>query len=49
MWISIACVFFNDPTYVINIYKPTFYTYIISQLWLAIFFTLLLQYWLRSV
>ena len=49
VWISIACVFFNDPTYAVNIYKPTFYTYIISQLWLAIFFALLLQYWLRAV
>jgi hypothetical protein len=49
VWVSISVVFFNDPTYLVSIYKPSLFTSVISQLWLAIFFALLLQYWLRSV
>lgn len=47
--ISIACVLFNDPTYLVSIYRPGVFTSIVSQLWVALFFTLLLAYWLRIV
>ena len=49
VWISIATVFFNDPTYLASIFKPSLFTSVISQFWLAWFFALLMQYWLRSV
>lgn len=49
VWISIALVLFNDPTYAASIFKPSMFTNAISQLWLAIFFVLMLKYWLKSV
>ena len=49
MWISIAVVLFNDPTYLISIYKPTLFSSMLSNLWVAIFFIMLLKYWLRGV
>lgn len=49
VWISISLVLFNDPTYVAAVFKPSLFTSIVSEFWLALFFVLLLQYWLRSV
>jgi hypothetical protein len=41
-------VLFNDPAYVASVYKPGMFTSIISQLWVSIFFVLMLKYWLRG-
>jgi Wnt-binding factor required for Wnt secretion len=49
VWITVALVFFNDPTYPAAIYKPSLFTSVISQLWIALFFALMLRYWLRGV
>ena len=49
VWISIGVVLFNDPTYLISIYKPTLFSSMVSNLWVAVFFILLLKYWLRGV
>jgi hypothetical protein len=49
IWISIGVVLFNDPTYIISIFRPTLFSSLLSNLWVAIFFILLLKYWLRSV
>ena len=45
----VALVFFNDPFFIINSFKPNFMLYIFSQLFTALFFGLLLFYWLRSI
>ena len=49
VWISLAGAFFNDPTYLITIFKPSLFSSVVSQFWPAWFFALLLKYWLRSV
>ncbi len=48
-WITISLVLFNDPLMAMNINFPNLAFSIISSVWTAIFFSLLLQYWLRSV
>jgi len=49
VWISIAGVCFNDPTYLISIFKPSLFSSVVSQIWPAWFFALLLRFWLRSL
>ena len=49
VWISIAGAFFNDPTYLITIFKPSLFSSVVSQIWPAWFFALLLKFWLRYV
>ena len=39
---------FNDPAYVASVYKPGMFTSIVSQLWVSIFFVLMLRYWLQG-
>ncbi len=47
--IAIALILFNDPGYVASIYMPGIFTAVVSQLWVSIFFVLMLKYWLRGV
>lgn len=47
--ITLGCVFFNDPTYLASVYKPGIFASVVSQLWVAVFLALLLNYWLRGV
>lgn len=47
--VTLGCVFFNDPTYLASVYKPGIFASVVSQLWVAVFVALLLNYWLRGV
>jgi len=40
---------FNDPLYTLHIYKPSFYTYALSELTVALFVSALLVYWIRDL
>jgi hypothetical protein len=47
--LSFMLFLFNDPWYTLHVYTPSFFTFVLSELQIAMFIAALMVYWIRDL
>eukprot|EP00352_Strombidinopsis_acuminata_P005942 CAMPEP_0176375836 /NCGR_PEP_ID=MMETSP0126-20121128/27771_1 /TAXON_ID=141414 ORGANISM="Strombidinopsis acuminatum, Strain SPMC142" /NCGR_SAMPLE_ID=MMETSP0126 /ASSEMBLY_ACC=CAM_ASM_000229 /LENGTH=75 /DNA_ID=CAMNT_0017737041 /DNA_START=879 /DNA_END=1106 /DNA_ORIENTATION=+ len=47
--ILFALFLFNDPTYIVHVNNPSFFTYTVAEAQNAAFFSAILMFWIKDI